>query len=418
LAHQPIPAGRRVAILTNAGGPAILAADACEASGLELPLPGTATRDALRAFLPSAASVGNPVDMLASAPPEHYEQATRLLLADDQIDSLLTIFIPPLVTDAREVAEAIVRGATAVSKPVLATFMSARGAPPELKTIPCYMFPEAAATALARVVTHGEWRRRPRGTVSMLADVRPDDARAIVERAIAASADPGEGTWLSAADVFAVLGAFGIDAATPVAADTEEAAVEAAVRIGHPVAMKAVGPTIVHKTELGAIALGLSGDAAVRSAFRDLQQRLGGMMSGVIVQPMVTGGVEMLVGSTFDPSFGPVIACGVGGTLVELFSDVVVRLHPLTDVDAADMVNEMRGAPLLRGYRGGPIADERALRDVLLRVSALVEACPGIKELDINPLKVLPKGACALDARIRVGRVSLPRSRRVTYTLS
>jgi acetyl coenzyme A synthetase (ADP forming)-like protein len=413
LAHQPIPGGDRVAILTNAGGPAILAADACEANGLQLPQLSDATRDALRAFLPAAASVGNPIDMLASAPPEHYEQATRLLLADAGVDSLLTIFIPPLVTDPKQVAESIVRGAAGAQKPVLATFMSAQGAPPELQTIPCYMFPEAAATALARVVTHGEWRRRPRGTVPAFADLHPDEARTIIDRAMALSA--GEGEWLSPTDVHAVLRAFGITAAMPVPAATEDEAVAAARCIALPVAMKVVGPTIVHKTDVGGIALGLTGEEAVRRAYRDMQQRLGSAMSGVIVQAMVPGGVEVLVGATFDPSFGPVIACGTGGTLVELFSDVVVRLHPLTDVDVAEMVNEMRGAPLLRGYRGAPVADEAALHDVLLRISALIDACPGIQELDINPLKVLPTGACALDARIRVGHISRPPSRRVTY---
>jgi acyl-CoA synthetase (NDP forming) len=181
-----------------------------------------------------------------------------------------------------------------------------------------------------------------------------------------------------------------------VAASTEEEAVAAARAIGRPVAMKAFGPTIVHKTDVGGIVLDLAGDEAIRRAFGGMRQRLGDTMSGVVVQAMVPGGVEMLVGSTFDPSFGPVIACGTGGTLVELFHDVVVRLHPLTDADAADMVNELRGAPLLRGYRGGPAMDEGALRDVLLRVSALIAACPEIHELDINPLKVLPTARAPL----------------------
>ena len=406
LAHQPIPHGGRVAILTNAGGPAILAADACEANGLQLPQLGAATRDALHAMLPAAASVGNPIDMLASASPQQYEQATRLLLGDENVDSLLTIFIPPLVTATTEVAESIVRGAAGAHKPVLATFMSAQGAPPELQTIPCYMFPEAAATALARVVSHGEWRRRPRGTVPAFADVHLEDARAIID---------SNQDWLSATDVHAVLRAFGITAATPVPATTEDEAVAAAQRIALPVAMKAVGPAIVHNTDVGGIALNLAGDQAVRRAFRELRERLGAAMTGVIVQAMVPGGVEMFVGATFDPSFGPVVACGTGGTLVELFSDVAVRLHPLTDIDAADMVNELRGAPLLRGYRGAPVADEAALHDVLLRVSALIAACPGIQELDINPLKILPTGACALDARIRVGHTAHPPTRRVTY---
>lgn len=235
----------------------------------------------------------------------------------------------------------------------------------------------------------------------------------VIERGLADAV--GGGGWLSPTDVHAVLRAFGIPAATPLPAATEEEAVAAARGVPSPVAIKAVGPTIVHKTDVGGIALGLTGEDAVRRAYRDMQQRLGSAMSGVIVQAMVPDGVEMLVGATFDPSFGPVIACGTGGTLVELFSDVVVRLHPLTDVDAAEMVNEMRGAPLLRGYRGSPVADEAALREVLLRISALIDACPGIQELDINPLKVLPTGACALDARIRLGRLSHPSTRRVTY---
>jgi acetyl coenzyme A synthetase (ADP forming)-like protein len=406
LAHQPIPSGRRVAILTNAGGPAILAADACEANGLVLPQLGTATRESLRALLPAAASIGNPVDMLASAPPEHFERATGLLLADPLVDGLLVIFIPPLVTDSKAVAEAIVRGAAETGKPILATFMTAQGAPAELKNIPSYMFPEAAATALARVVAHAEWRVRARGTVPVFADVRPDIARSVVD---------GIEAWLAPTAVHEVLRAFGIPVAEMRTAATEDEAVTAAHCIGTPVAMKARGPSIVHKTDVGGIALDLMTEDAVRRAYREMQARLGTAMTGVVIQRMVPDGVEMLVGATFDPSFGPVIACGTGGTLVELFSDVVLRLHPLTDADAAEMINELRGAPLLRGYRGATAADETALREVLLRVSALIDACPEILELDINPLKVLPAGACAIDARIRVGHVTPPPSRRVTY---
>jgi len=371
-----------------------------------LPQLDLATCDALRSFLPPAASLGNPVDMLASAPPEHYEQATRLLLADPVVDSLIVIFIPPLVTDTRAAAEAIVRGAAGTTKTVLATFMSAHGAPAELKTIPSYMFPEAAATALARVVTHAEWRRRPRGSVRAFTDLRPD---------IAKSLTAGREGWLPPPTVDQVLRAFGIPVAETFSAAAEDEAVAAAKRIGAAVALKAVGPSILHKTDVGGIALGLAGEDAVRGAYRDMRARLGDAMQGVIVQRMVPAGVEMLVGATSDPTFGPVIACGTGGTLVELFSDVVLRLHPLTHADAAEMVNELRGAPLLRGYRGSAAADERALREVLLRVSALIDACPEILELDINPLKVLPSGVCAIDARMRVGRIVPPPSRRVTY---
>jgi acyl-CoA synthetase (NDP forming) len=399
-----------VGILTNAGGPGILAADACEANGLSLPALAEETREALRAFLPAAASIGNPVDMIASAPPDHYERATRLMLADPGMDSLLTIFIPPLVTEPRAVADAIVRGAAGTSKTVLATFMRAQGAPPELGSIPSYMFPEAAATALARVAAHGEWRRRPQGRLPVLAGVSRDAARAIVDRALAHG-----GGWLVPNDVHALLEAYGIASAAPVAAANEGEAVAAARRIGYPVAMKVVGPAIVHKTEVGGVLLGLTNDDAVGAGYGSLAARLGSAMTGVILQRMVPNGVEVIVGATEDPSFGPVIACGTGGTLVELFKDVVFRLHPLTDIDAADMINEMRGAPLLRGYRGAAVVDEGALRDVLLRVSALVDACPEIQELDINPLRVLPNGVCALDARIRVALPMPAHTRRITY---
>jgi len=344
--------------------------------------------------------------MLASAPPDHYELATRLVLADTNVDSLLVIFIPPLVTAPKEVAEAIVRGAAGAGKPIVATFMSAQGAPAELKAIPSYAFPEAAATALARVVTHGEWRRRSRGAIPVFTDIRPEVARNIVS---------GVNGWLPASATQRVLSAFGIQSAEMVQAETEDEAVNVAHGMGTAVAMKAVGPTILHKTDVGGIALGLTGDDAVRRAYRNMRARLGEAMSGVVVQRMVPDGVELLVGATSDPNFGPVIACGTGGTLVELFSDVVLRLHPITDVDAAEMINELRGAPLLRGYRGSVPADEAALRDVLLRISALIEACPDILELDINPLKVLAHGTCAVDARIRVGSVTVPPSRRVIY---
>ena len=184
LANQPVPRGRRVGILTNAGGPGILAADACEAQGLELPALSPKTIEALRAFLPAAASVGNPVDMLASASPEHYRRAEKILLADDAIDSLVVIFIPPIASNADEVASAIVDGARGARKPVLATFMSAKGAPPVLAPIPCYPFPESAVIALARAAAYGEWKRQPAGKIPKLSGLDPARARAVVERTL------------------------------------------------------------------------------------------------------------------------------------------------------------------------------------------------------------------------------------------
>ena len=411
LSHQPVPRGRRVAILTNAGGPGILAADACEAQGLELPTLAPQTVAALRAFLPAAASVGNPVDMLASAPPEHYRQAEKLLLADDAIDSLLTIFIPPIAARSDDVAKAIVDGAAEALKPVLATFMSAKGAPSVLAPIPCYPFPESAVIALARAAAYGEWKRRPAGRVPELAGVDRERGRAVVDRALERG-----GGWLGPAESEQLLTAFGVAVAPMRLARTEAEAAAAARALGFPAVVKAVGPAILHKTELGAVRLGLPDEAAVSAACRELKNRLGDGLTDLLVQPMVPGGVEVIAGMTNDPTFGPLVLYGSGGTLVELMADVAFRLPPLTDLDVESMLDEVRGTALLRGYRGSPVLDEAALRDLLLRLSALADACPEVAEMDLNPVKVLERGVSVLDARVRVERRPvLPPSRRVDY---
>jgi acetate---CoA ligase (ADP-forming) len=412
LANQPIPRGRRVAILTNAGGPGILAADACEAHGLELPALGETTRTELRAFLPAAASVGNPVDMLASAPPDHYRRALAAIVRDEQVDSVITIFIPPLVTDPTEVATAIHEASrTAHGKPIVGVFMRAEGAPSTLAPIPCYSFPESAALALARVATYGEWRHRPSEPVPCLGGIDRPRIRAIVDHALAHNAG-----WMTPDETSALLAAAGIHAAPARTAVDLQTALDAADRIGYPVVLKAIGPALLHKTERHAVALDLATANAVRAAYRDFEQRLGGDMTGVLVQQMVPRGVEIIVGAVHDPLFGPLIACGTGGVLVDVLADTAFRLHPLSASDARDMVGELRGARLLRGYRGAPPADESALHDVLLRISALVEAAPEIQELDLNPVIVGPSGAVVADARIRIDRHQPPRrGRRVEY---
>jgi acetyl coenzyme A synthetase (ADP forming)-like protein len=412
LANQPIPRGKRTAILTNAGGPGILAADACEAHGLTLPPLSEATTTRLRSFLAPEASVANPIDMIASASPAQYEQALSAVLADDAIDSVLAIFIPPLVTKMEDVAAAIRRAASAhAHKPVLGIFMSARGAPPLVAPIPCFRFPEAAAVALARAAEYGAWRERPPSPVPTFEDADRAAVRLVVDQAMARG-----GGWLTPAESQTLLRAMGIGLAAQQVVTSEDSAVAAARGLGYPVVIKAVGARIVHKTELGAVILGVEDEAAVRAAWRDLSSRLGGMMTGALVQEMVGGGVEMLAGVVEDPTFGPVLACATGGTRAELFADGQFRLHPLTEADAADMVSGLRGAALLRGFRGAAPADEGALANALLRLSLLVGWCPEIQELDINPLLVLAKGVRAVDARISVGQ---PRARpgagRVSY---
>jgi acetyl coenzyme A synthetase (ADP forming)-like protein len=411
LAHQPVPAGSRVAVLTNAGGPGILAADACEAAGLSLPLLADSTVAALREFLPIAASTGNPVDMLATAPADHYRRAIPLLLADPAVDSLLVIFIPPLITESSDVAQAIVDTTRQAAKPVLATFLGATGAPEALSPVPCFTFPEAAARALARTAAYGRWKRRPAGTVVTFDDCRSDEARAVVDRAL-----QGGGGWLAPEEAQSLLAAFGIPVVEARVVNTEEDAVRAAQRVGFPVVLKGTGPTLLHKTESRAVLLNLDDEAAVRRAYADLHARLGPALTGILVQPMIAAGTEMFVGATLDRTFGHIVLCGSGGTLLELVNDVACGLLPLTDTSAQDMLDSIRGIALLRGFRGAPPADEAALHEVLLRLSALVDACPEINEIDLNPVIVQPAGLRAVDVRVRIGpaHVALKR-RRVEY---
>jgi acetyl coenzyme A synthetase (ADP forming)-like protein len=411
LATQPLPRGPRVAILSNAGGPCILAADACEANGLELPALGEQTKAALRAFLPEAASVGNPVDMLASAPAEHFQRALQLLLSDDQVDCVMTIFIPPVVSEAEGVARAIASAAKQPNgKPVVATFMQIDGTPTVLTPIPCYPFPESAAIALARAVSYSAWRRREEGVVPVLPGVNREGARQVVEQVLARG-----GGWLSPVEVSALLAAVALPAAGSRLVSSADEAVGAAARIGFPVVMKAIGTSILHKSDVGAVRLDLRASDEVRAVYDEFAAKFGVDLSGVLVQEMVGEGVEMFLGAVHDPSFGPVIACGSGGVLVDLLKDSVFRLHPLTDLDAAEMLREVRGARRLRGYRGAPVADEHALCDALLRVSALLDICPEIQELDINPVKVLERGLKIVDARVHVEKRPGQVSRRVVY---
>jgi acyl-CoA synthetase (NDP forming) len=245
----------------------------------------------------------------------------------------------------------------------------------------------------------------------MLPAVRPDEARAIVNQALGR----GDG-WITPEEGQRLMNAVGIAVAGAALVKSADDAAAAARTIGYPVAVKAVGPEILHKTEVGGVILDIGTEAALREAFHTLSARIGDRMSGALVQQMVTGGVELLAGGVADPTFGPLVACGSGGILVDLLGDTVFRLHPLTDLAAQEMVASLKSVPLLRGYRGRPAADEQAAVDTLLRLSALMTACPEVQEIDINPLKVLARGAIALDVRVRVGRGgAAAATRRISY---
>ena len=397
LAGQPLPRGRNVAVLTNAGGLGILCADACEAAGLSLPALSPATVERLLREFPGEASVGNPVDMLGSAVGSTYEQALPALLADSGVDAVIVLFVPPVVAGADEVAEAVVRaveGVDGLEKPVLVSIISSGGIPAALRsaTVSAFPYPESAARALGRAAQRAEWLRRPQGRAPELGGIDASAAMGIAREA-------GEG-WLRPTETRGLLEAYGVPVVPERAAATVEEAVAAAVELGYPVVLK-TGAAGVHKTEVGGVALDLRGEEALRSA----AERIG---APFIVQPFVRGGVELLVGALQDPVFGPLVAVGPGGTLAELIGDACFRLAPLTDVDAEELTRQGKAGRLLAGFRGSEPADTPAVADLLLRIGRLVDEVPEIAELDLNPVLVGPDGCVAVDARVRVAGQARP----------
>ncbi len=404
LANQPLPRGRRVAILTNAGGPGIMCADACEASGLDVPDLPTSVQDELRAFLPAEASTGNPVDMIATASAEHYRRAIAALSSWDGADALIVIFVRPLLTTAEDVAEAISEALAQRARPipVQAVFMSAadHAAMTAAGGVPTYLYPEDAARSLARVVRHVDWRDRPVAEPPDLGHLRSAEGAAVIAEAL----HEGEG-WLGADAVARLLDCYGLPVPEWRAAADPVAAGHAAEELGGRVALKAVGPKIVHKTDLGAVKTGLQGGAEVSWEATQIDESLtsaGLSREQFIVQRMVEGGVELLIGIVGDAMFGPVVACGAGGVQAEILKDVSVRLSPLTSTDAREMLRSLATYPLLEGYRGAPAVDVRKAEEVLLRLSAMVEAHHEIAELDLNPVVATPEETLVVDARVRV----------------
>ena len=409
LANQPLPRGHRVGIITNAGGPAILCADACEARGLEVPVLSQESQAKLRTFLLPSASATNPVDMIASASADDYRNAIEIVAADKNVDALIVIFTPPLVTRAEDVARAIVAAVNTFdgSKPVMAVFLSAEGTPEELRSadfnIPSYAFPETAAIALARAARYREWRERPETVAPEFGDLQKDEAAAVVADALGRGAG-----WLTAEETAKLCSCYGLPLVEQRIAHGLEEAVVAAEELGGKVALKAIAPGVIHKTEAGAVRLHLQGAEQVRQAAIEMAKRLealGQSPTGFVVQRMAQSGVEMLVGVVHDPQFGPVIACGAGGVQVELLRDVSIRLTPLSTEDATEMIRSLKTYPLLTGFRGAPACDVAALEEGLLRLSTMVDDLPQIAELDLNPFMVHQQGATILDARIRVAAV-------------
>jgi acetyl coenzyme A synthetase (ADP forming)-like protein len=391
VSSQPLPHGRRTAVVTNAGGLGILCADACEAAGLDVPELAVDVQGRLRAVLPADASVANPVDLLGSATATAYGAVLPLVLADPSIDSVIVIFVPPIVATAEDVAEAIAGAAIGAGKPVLAVVVSADGIPAALRSagspVAAFAYPESAARALGLAAERADWLRREAGTVPSVAGIDRAAARALIDSVT------GE-RWLDPAEARTLLSAYGIPLVAELVALSVEEAVAAAAELGYPAVVKTAAAG-AHKSESGGVALGLETAEDVRAA----ALRIG---PPLLVQPMIPAGVELLAGVVQDPVFGPLVAFGPGGVLAELIGDARFAIAPLTDVDADELVHGGKAGRLVAGFRGAPPADAAALADLVQRLARLAEENPQVAELDLNPVLGLAEGCIAVDARVRV----------------
>jgi len=419
LANQPLPAGGRVAIISNAGGPAMLTADACRARGLEIPALSENTLQQLKTFLSPKAVISNPIDFSPDYTIDQYREALKLLRDDENVDIVIVIFIPPILKLTDEFAAAVKEVAPSfrhVGKPLVTSFLGLRGARIELGShekgyVPSFAFPEATAGALSRALEFSQRLKKPAGRIPEFKDIDKIRAEEIIQSALGkAGKSPA---WLDAEAITGLLDCYGLKVVTLKLARTPGEAATAAEEIGCPVAVKILSSTIMQRTDVEGVILDCRARGEVEKAFNRISQNLESIgrqdeMQGVIVQKMVQGGIEVIVGVTQHLAFGPLIMFGLGGVYAELLKDVTFNIHPVTDIDAHEMVRSVKAYQMLEGWRGSRRADIESIEEVILRVSAMVENHPQILEMDLNPVKVLPEGDgyFVVDARIQVAAYS------------
>lgn len=405
-AYQPMIRGNRVAIVTNAGGPGIIATDAVERSGLAMAEFTPETIRHLQETLPPNANVFNPIDVIGDATPDRYAVAIKAALADPNVDGLIILFTPQAVSEPLTTANLIINLTKGTDKPVVTSFMGGASIEKAVQAlnaarIPNYLFPERAVQSLAAMYRQSLWQRRPTPTYRTFSVDRERVARLFASVREAGRVELGE------VEAREVIEAYGMRLPKSRLAQTPDEAVAIANEFGYPVVMKISSPDILHKSDIGGVRVGLSDASAVRDAFELIEYRArkylpSARIWGVLVQEMVRKGREVLVGVSRDPQFGPLIAVGIGGIYVEVLKDVAFRLAPLSVEEVQEQIRSIRAYPLLRGVRGEAPADIAAIEETVLRVSQLVTDFPEIVEMDINPLVVLyeGEGAIVLDARI------------------
>ena len=409
---NPLPRGNRLGILTNAGGPAIMATDRAVNLGLRIGELSPRTRQELRRLLPPEAIVQNPIDMTPRSNRSQYDACAQILLEDEGIDSLLVVFVPPMMIDAMEIVEGLEAARKKCDKPIFGVFMAPDEFFQKLNQkhpghMAIYLFPESAVQALAALDRYRQWREKPLGEVRSFA----------VDRAAASELLNEAGrqgrSQLTPLEAQRLVECYGICAARSTLAKDMQELSELARQVRYPAVLKAVAPGLVHKTEAGAVRLDIHTPEELMDAARMMAEEVKrrqpdsaiahGQM-GFLVQEYLRGGREVIVGMTHDPKFGPLVMFGLGGIYVETFKDVVFRVPPITDLEAREMIRQIRGSRLLEGVRGEPAVDLEKLAEILERFSQLVEDFPQLAEMDINPLMAFPEAENfrAVDIRVRL----------------
>jgi len=402
-AKQPLPRGNRVAIITNGGGPGIMATDASVKYGLQIAQFSDITKNKLRAGLPKEASVNNPIDLIGDAQADRYELALGAL-SDDNVDCSLVLLTPQAMVDLKKVAETIASVGPKSGKTVLASLLGLGDVTPavgvlESNGVPNYSFPESAVRALAAMSEYKQWIERPRTQVKHF-EVDLVQARKIIARAKQAGL-----TNLSQTDALSLLGAYGLPVIKTELAKTRQQAVTLARKVGLPVVMKIVSPDVVHKIDVGAVKLDLNSEQDVGKGFDEIIKNVkantpSARIEGVLLQNYVTGGTETIIGIHRDPKFGPLLMFGLGGIYVEVYRDVSFRLAPIRELGARNMIQQIRGGKILEGFRGQPPRDVEAIAECIERLSQLAMDLDEVQELDVNPLLAFEKGCKAVDARV------------------
>ena len=407
-ANCPIPKGDRVAIITNSGGPGIMATDAICENGMQMAQITEETKAKLRSFLPAAASVKNPIDMIASAPIEHYKQTLETVIADENVDMIMVIYLPFLGLKDIDVAKAVMEiKAEYPEKPVIGVFMTKNDFFTKLSdmevNMPFFMYAEEAAEGFMRLDQQRKWIARPEGQIPCY-DVDRKRAESIIYEALKEERDQ-----LTTRESIDVLDAYGIRVCKSGFATNEEEVIQLGNSIGYPVVMKMTSKTTSHKTDVGGVRVNIQSEEQLRAEYQDLLAKLEekGLLDGlegVIIQEMVKGNREMVCGIATDPQYGPMMMFGLGGVFIEVMKDVTFRIAPLTDVDADEMIKSVKAYKLLEGARGTKPADMAQIQETLLRLSQLVSDYKFIDELDINPLLISEKTGegIAVDGRIKV----------------